>query len=107
MTQPRVLSSWAELQKAVAAVPVSDAARAGQDAEGRGAAPGPLDAVLGVAGVAPRGTRIVLVTEHGAEGEDSEAAAVADVGRALKGAGMQVSEWTHVGAAPGVWPPRR
>lgn len=93
VAQPRVLSSWSELQQAVAAVPLPAAMPAGQDAEGRGAAPGPLDAVLGVAGVAPRGTRIVLVTEHGAEGEDSEAAAVADVGRALKRADIQLDAW--------------
>lgn len=84
VSEPQVLSSWSQLQEAVAASAVSPAG------EARGAGPGPLDAVLGVAGIAPRGTRIILVTEDGASAADSETSAVDGVARALRSGDLQV-----------------
>ncbi|KAK3921868.1 ABC transporter A family member 8 [Frankliniella fusca] len=94
VSEPQLLPSWAELQRAVEAV--ATAPRPQSEVEGRalGQGPGPLDAVLGVAGVAPRGTRIILVTEDGARGADGETDTVAAVSRALKSNGIELDAWT-------------
>ena len=88
VSEPQVLSSWSQLQEVVSAV--SAVPRHAGLGDGRGAGPGPLDAVLGVAGIAPRGTRIILVTEDGASAADSERSAVDGVARALRSSSLQV-----------------